>query len=159
MDLPEFKPAWWLPTAHLQTLWPAIARRKPRLKVTRERVELADGDFIDLDWSKDTDGPLVMIMHGLEGSINSHYALALMASLKQVGFSAVFMHFRGCSGEANRLPRAYHSGDTDDMHAVVEYITRAHKRDVFAAIGISLGGNALLKWLGQSGKENHCNVH
>ncbi len=154
MKLPEFEPAWWLPSAHLQTVWPAIFRQRPKLALKRERVELPDGDFIDLDWHGSGDAPLVLINHGLEGSINSHYARPIMTALANAGYSTVFMHFRSCSEETNRLPRSYHSGDTADIQSIVRHIANVHEREVFAAIGFSLGGNALLKWLGQTGKEN-----
>lgn len=154
MKAPIFKPAWWLPSSHLQTIWPALFRKRPKISVKRERVELTDGDFIDLDWYGSTSNPLVLINHGLEGSINSHYAKSLMNSLHYAGFATVFMHFRNCSEEPNRLPRAYHSGETGDLQTVIQHISEKHQLEVFAAIGFSLGGNALLKWLGESGDKN-----
>jgi len=154
MEKATFKPAWWLPNAHLQTLWPALFRKSPNITTHRERVELPDNDFIDLDWYGNPENPLVLINHGLEGAIDSHYASPLMSTLDKAGFSSVFMHFRNCSEEPNRLPRAYHSGDTGDIQSIITHILNEHKRDVFAAIGFSLGGNALLKWLGQSGTDN-----
>lgn len=154
MNASTFQPAWWLPTAHLQTIWPALFRRQPDIEVTRERVELADGDFLDLDWYGNLIDPLVLINHGLEGSINSHYALPLMNALNKSGFASVFMHFRNCSEEPNRLARAYHSGETGDVQSIIQHIFETHQREVFAAIGFSLGGNALLKWLGESGESN-----
>ncbi|NNJ92480.1 MAG: hydrolase, partial [Gammaproteobacteria bacterium] len=143
-----------LPTAHLQTIWPASFRKQPDIEVTRERVELADGDFLDLDWYGNLDHPLVLINHGLEGSINSHYALPLMDTLHKADFASVFMHFRNCSEEPNRLAKAYHSGETGDIQTIIQHILENYQREVFAAIGFSLGGNALLKWLGESGKSN-----
>jgi predicted alpha/beta-fold hydrolase len=119
-----------------------------------ERLELDDGDFIDLVWSQYQDRPVVLILHGLEGSANSHYVPGLIHQLEQHGYCPVLMHFRGCSGVPNRLIRSYHSGDTGDMATVVDYIGNKTGRPVFAAIGFSLGGNALLKWLGQSGSDN-----
>ena len=104
----NFKPAWWLRGPHLQTLWPAMMRRKIPLDLSRERVELPDGDFIDLDWMTQPDKslPIVIVLHGLEGSIESSYVRGLLRALQNGGFRAVLMHFRGCSGEHNRLPRA-----------------------------------------------------
>lgn len=157
METPNFKPAWWLPTAHLQTIWPALFRSKPDIQVTRERVELTDGDFIDLDWYGNVKDPLVLINHGLEGSVKSHYALPLMDALHKAGFASVFMHFRNCSEEPNRLPRAYHSGETGDVQAIIQHISDRHQREVFSAVGFSLGGNALLKWLGESAEANPLN--
>jgi predicted alpha/beta-fold hydrolase len=152
MSASEFKPAWWLPSPHLQTLWPVFFRRHRHLPMRRDRLELDDGDFVDLCWS-DVEGPLVLIVHGLQGSIHSHYAGTMIAALERAGFRPVFMHFRGCSGEPNRLPRSYHSGDTGDMRSVVDYLRMKQGVDVFAAVGFSLGGNALLKWLGQQGRD------
>jgi predicted alpha/beta-fold hydrolase len=150
----NFKPAWWLPSPHLQTLWPVLFRRRSRPDLVQERLELGDGDFLDLGWSTNSDHPAVLVLHGLEGSLRSHYAGALMLTLERAGYCPVFMHFRGCSGEPNRLPRSYHSGDTADLETVVDHIQRTTKRRVHAAIGFSLGGNVLLKWLGQSGDDN-----
>lgn len=153
-----FKPAWWLPNSHLQTLWPVLFRREIKnLPLERERLELPDGDFIDLDWlieNKDSDGPLVLILHGLEGSIESHYAKGTLQCVAQAGYRGVFMHFRGCSGEHNRLPRTYHSGETSDVDYVVKTILRRQPNVQLAAIGFSLGGNVLLKWLGETHQKN-----
>lgn len=146
----DFRPLWWLRNPHLQTLWPVFLRRRPLLDLRRERLELPDGDFLDLAWH-DAEGPLVLVLHGLEGSLRSHYASAIMASLAAAGYHAVFMHFRGCSGEPNRLDRAYHSGDTEDVAAVAEHAARAAGKALCGAVGYSLGGNVLLKWLGEQG--------
>ena len=145
----DFQPAWWLPGPHLQTLWPTFCRLRPRLDLTREQVELPDGDFLDLAWGPLRDGPLVLVLHGLEGSIRSHYAGGMLHTLAQAGFQAVLMHFRGCNGRPNRLPRSYHSGETGDLQQVIERL--APRGPVAAVIGFSLGGNVLLKWLGERG--------
>lgn len=149
-----FIPAWWLPSPHLQTLWPVMFRRRTVPDLSHERFELNDGDFVDLCWSRKTDRPVVIVLHGLEGSVHSHYAGSLMCSLENAGFRPVFMHFRGCGGEPNRLPRSYHSGDTQDLAQLVGHINRTSESSVHAAIGFSLGGNVLLKWLGQTGDSN-----
>jgi predicted alpha/beta-fold hydrolase len=115
----------------------------------RERIELADGDFIDIDWGPQHDGPVVLLLHGLEGSIRSHYAAGLMHSLGNRGFQVALMNFRGCSGEPNRLPRGYHSGDTGDLDALVTLLHDRLPERMLFAVGISLGGNVLLKWLGE----------
>ncbi len=128
-------------------------RKRPTLPLKHERLELEDGDFLDLAWLGSR-GPTVIIMHGLEGSIESHYVSGLMQQLHKDGFRILFMHFRGCSGEPNRLERSYHSGDTADFNRVVEYITRQTGEPPFAAIAFSLGGNVLLKWLGEQGKRS-----
>jgi predicted alpha/beta-fold hydrolase len=144
-----FKPAWWLRGQHAQTVWPSLFRRRAKLDLVRERVELPDGDFIDLSWSGPVDGPIVLFLHGLEGSLRSHYATGMMHALNRRGMRACFMHFRGCSDEPNRLPISYHSGKTDDPLAVLRYIEKEYARPVYGAIGVSLGGNVLLKLLGE----------
>lgn len=146
----DFHPAWWLRGAHAQTLWPVLFDRRPlRLEVRRERLELADGDFLDLAWCGSAHGPTVLVLHGLEGSLNSHYA-RLLERLTSAGYHCCFMHFRGCSGELNRLPRSYHSGDTGDLRSVLDHLAE-HGMPAFAVVGFSLGGNVLLKWLGEEG--------
>lgn len=147
----DFKPAWWLRGAHQQTTWATFFRKVPEFDLTKERVELDDGDFLDLAWTGSEQGEVVLILHGLEGSKDSPYAKGIMHTLSNAGFRCCLMHFRGCSGEPNRLPRSYHSGDTGDLQQVVDHIQQHHQRKVFAAIGYSLGGNALLKWVGEKG--------
>jgi hypothetical protein len=145
-----FKPAWWLPGPHLQTLFPHIFRKRNAPALTRERIELDDGDFLDIDWSGNDSGPLVLLLHGLEGSIRSHYATGLMNALSRCGFQVVLLNFRGCSGEPNRLPRSYHSGDTEDVDTILDRLCRRHPQRPVYIVGTSLGGNVLLKWLGEN---------
>jgi uncharacterized protein len=145
-----FAPPFWLRNPHIQTLWPKLFRPLPALPLRRERFELADGDFIDLAWATGGTGPIVLILHGLEGSLRSHYALPVMAALLRAGLQPVFMHLRGCSGEPNRLPCTYHSGAIEDLAEVLGLL-RAGGRPVAAAIGFSLGGNLLLRYLGSTG--------
>ncbi|MGF6273662.1 putative alpha/beta-fold hydrolase [Massilia sp. UYP11] len=141
----------WLPGGHLQTIYPATCVAKPPLAYRRERWHSADGDFVDLDFVDGRPGqPLVVLFHGLEGSSNSHYARGLMAALAARGWSGVVPHFRGCSGEANLAPRFYHSGDAGEVDWIVRKLRAAHQGALYAA-GVSLGGNALLRWLGESG--------
>ena len=150
-----FRPAWWLPGPHLQTLWAALFRRRGKPALERERVVLPDGDFLDLDWNghRSEDAPLVLLLHGLEGSSESPYAWGLLAAFRRRGWPAAVMHFRGCGGEPNRLARCYHSGETGDLAWVVSALRgRFPNRPLFAA-GVSLGGNVLLKWLGELGPE------
>ncbi|MET0071410.1 MAG: hydrolase [Candidatus Thiodiazotropha sp.] len=148
----EFKPPWWLVSPHLQTIWPSLLRSHPLPDLRWERVELRDGDFIDLAW-QDAEGPLVLLLHGLEGSLESHYAVPLISALRGAGFRPLFMHFRGCSGEPNRLPRSYHSGATEDLREIVE-VLRMRGEPPQAVVGISLGGNLLLKYLGESDRDS-----
>jgi predicted alpha/beta-fold hydrolase len=150
--MPEpFRPAWWCRNPHLQTLWPVLFRRHLRPTLRRERLEIPDGDFIDVDWTMNESGPIVILLHGLEGSSRSHYARSMLATLPRHGFRAVLMHFRGCSGEPNRLARAYHSGETGDFDFLVSTLRARAPDTPLAAIGYSLGGNVLLKWLGERG--------
>ncbi|EXI70624.1 MAG TPA: hydrolase [Candidatus Accumulibacter phosphatis] len=147
----------WLPGGHLQTVYPLLIRPDP-LPCHRQRWETPDGDFIDLDWVTAADAsaqpdcrPLLVIFHGLEGSSNSHYALTLLRAAAAVGWAAVAVNFRGCSGESNRLPRAYHSGDSEEIDWILRRLQTASPARRHYAVGVSLGGNALLKWLGESG--------
>lgn len=151
----HFKPAWWLRNPHLQTVWPRLFRKALKnLFLTSERVELPDGDFVDLEWAGEGRGPLVLILHGFEGSIHSHYAKGLLSTITKQGWRGVFMHFRGCSGVPNRLPRSYHSADTGDLAFIVNMLRQREPDVSISAIGISLGGNVLLKWLGESVDKN-----
>ena len=147
----RFRPAWWLPGAHLQTLYPTFARNRNYPALQRERLELPDGDFIDIDWTGNTQGPVVLVLHGLEGSLESHYTGGILAALAAQGYRSGLMYFRGCSGEPNRLPRNYHSGDTGDLQTVIRHIGKSNPGKPLAVIGYSLGGNVLLKWLGEQG--------
>lgn len=148
--LPYHAPKW-LPGGHAQTIYPLLIR-SPLPPYRRQRWETPDGDFIDLDWvDAAPDAPLVVLFHGLEGSSSSHYAVSLMRAVGLRGWSGVVVHFRGCSGEPNRLPRAYHSGDSGEIDWVLRRLRADFPvRPVFA-VGVSLGGNALLKWLGEQG--------
>jgi len=119
-----------------------------------EQLELDDGDFIDLCWSKKLSHKTVLVLHGLEGDINSHYINGILYRLEQSGYRPVLMHFRGCSGRVNRLARAYHSGETGDLAFIVDYIKEVTGDYPYAAIGFSLGANVLLKWLGETGENN-----
>ncbi|MEE9493714.1 MAG: hydrolase [Gammaproteobacteria bacterium] len=153
----QFKPAWWLPEGHTQTIYPSLFRKTRLPQMRRERLELPDGDFIDLDWAPDNSGPLVLMLHGLEGSINSHYAAGLVSTLYKASMSVVFMHFRGCSGEPNRLSRSYHSGDTGDLNFMIDKLRDQYPGREIYVLGVSLGGNVLLKWLGETGSQSGIN--
>ena len=148
-----FCPAWWLSSPHAQTLWPVLCRRRPRPPLRRERLELPDGDFLDLDWTIGERGPLALVLHGLEGSSESHYALGLLAALVRQGRRGVVMHFRGCGGQPNRLARGYCAADTADIAYLVDWLREQEPTAPLTAIGYSLGGNALLKWLGETGAD------
>ncbi|MCU6434546.1 alpha/beta fold hydrolase [Undibacterium sp. Jales W-56] len=145
----------WLPSGHLQTIYPALYISKPEVAFRRERWDTPDGDFIDVDFVDGAiDQPFVVMFHGLEGSSDSHYARALMALLQEQGWSGAVPHFRGCSGELNQAPRFYHSGDAQEIAWVVQKLHQQFRArqgsGKFYASGVSLGGNALLRWLGES---------
>lgn len=147
----------WLPGAHAQTIWPLLIKG-PLPAYRRERWDTPDGDFIDLDWVDGDPGmPCVALFHGLEGSSRSHYARRLMQAARQRGWHGVVVHFRGCSGEANRLARAYHSGDSTEIDWVLRALGARGHATLFAA-GVSLGGNALLKWTAELGDERNSPV-
>lgn len=144
----------WLAGGHAQTIWP-YGLQRPHVALRRERVETPDGDFWDFDWL-DADAaagaPLVVLFHGLEGGSQSHYARALLAALAHAQWRGVVPHFRGCGGEPNRLPRAYHSGDHAEIGEMLAAIRRAiPPATPLHAVGVSLGGSALLNWLGRAG--------
>ncbi len=151
LQIPKLSPPCWLKNPHLQTLWPKFVRLRPQLALTRERLELEDGDFIDLAWVAESSGPIVLMIHGLEGNLRSHYALPILNILACAGFRPVFMYLRGASGEPNRLPRTYHSGAAEDLAEVLALL-RKSGRPVAGAIGFSLGANLLLRYLGMNGK-------
>ncbi|MES3006706.1 MAG: alpha/beta fold hydrolase [Pseudomonadota bacterium] len=152
--VPEFASPWWLPDGHTQTLWRRFVSHAP-LPRRRQRIELADGDFIDLDWleaAPSPDLPSVFLLHGLCGSSASPYILSLQRLLHSHGYTSVAMNFRGCSGEINRLARAYHSGCIEDVEEVYQTLQRQTGGRSLAFVGFSLGGNVLLKWLSEIGR-------
>ena len=116
-----YRGAWWLPDGHAQTIYPYLFLRPAPLQYRRERIETPDGDFVDFDWL-DGEGPVVVLFHGLEGSSRSHYATAILGAAAARGWRGVVPHWRGCSGEPNRLPRAYHSGDHAEAAWMMESV-------------------------------------
>ncbi len=149
-----FKPAWWLSNAHLQTLYPALMRKTPLPPgLRRERLITSDNDFIDIDWCGDGNQPLIILLHGLTGSSQSGYIKGLQLALLTQGFRSAALNFRGCSGEYNHSARCYHSGETEDIHFLYQTLRQREPDTPFAAVGFSLGGNVLLKWLGEQGNK------
>jgi hypothetical protein len=141
-----------LPGGNAQTIYAALLARVPRPRVRRERWETPDGDFVDVDRvDAPAEAPLAVLFHGLEGGTGSHYARALLAGVCRRGWRAALPHFRGCGGELNRLPRAYHSGDSEEVDWMLRRLAAEAGPPPLYAIGVSLGGNALLKWLGERG--------
>lgn len=168
---PAYRAPWWLPGGHLQTIFP-VARKAQLPAYRRERWDTPDGDFIDLDWvdpstqsvapqaaltqpqteaPQPAPSPIFVLFHGLEGSSRSHYARSLILAAAARGWRGVVPHFRGCSGTPNRLPRAYHSGDSDEIDWILRRLRQVSAGAPVFAAGVSLGGNALLKWLGERG--------
>ena len=146
----------WLPGGNLQTIWPALWSRRPAgapPAYQRERWTTPDGDFIDVDLLPAQPGqPMLVLFHGLEGTSKSHYALSLAHDAQARGWGFAVPHFRGCSGELNLAPRAYHSGDYEELHWILLRL-RARAGAPLLACGVSLGGNALLRWVQECGDE------
>jgi len=147
----------WLPGGNVQTIWPALFARRfdgPVPAYWRERWTTPDDDFIDVDWQAGREAPstpLLVLFHGLEGSSASHYAQAFAHAARSRGWRYAVPHFRGCSGELNRGPRAYHSGDFEEIGWILERLRAQHPGPI-VAVGVSLGGNALLRWAEEAGE-------
>jgi len=149
-----FESPWWLPGPHLQTLWQPLVRNHPEIEVRRERIETKDGDFLDLDWHGESHRPLVILLHGLTGSTRSPYIVGMQTALGLNGFRSVAMNFRGCSGSPNRTWKAYHSGETEDLRHLIQWLKSRESDTELRAVGFSLGGNVLLKYLGEQGNKS-----
>lgn len=149
--LRDFRAARWAPGPHAQTLGARILRPSESPFVDRERLWTPDEDFLDLDWAPDPGpgAPVVLVMHGLEGSAQRRYMRNVCGELTRAGMLAVALNFRGCSGEPNRAPHYYHSGKTDDPDLVLRTLRERFPSRRFGALGFSLGGNVLLKLLGE----------
>jgi predicted alpha/beta-fold hydrolase len=154
--LEPFEPAPGLGNPHLQTLWGPLWRPTVHLQRPRERLWLADGDFLDIDWHgpHTTDAPLVLVLHGLTGSSNSPYVAGLQQALAAQGWASVAINWRGCSGEPNLQVRSYHSGASDDLAEVIQQLRARRPSAPLYAVGYSLGGNVLLKYLGETGTQS-----
>lgn len=148
----DFRAPWWARNRHVQTIWPRLVQKRLPLSYRKQRLELPDGDFVDLAWGEQVDDPkgMVVLFHGLEGSIESHYANDLMANCIELGWLPVLMHFRGCGEGINKLPRAYHSGETSDPLYFLEWLDEQYPDLSKVAVGFSLGANMLLKLLGEN---------
>lgn len=154
-----YRAPWWLPGGNAQTLWAAVASRRhwgqaPQWQ--RERWETPDGDFVDVDHARSDalpGAPMLVLFHGLEGSSASQYAVAFADFAASVGWAMAVPHFRGCSGELNRAPRAYHSGDFEEIDWLLRRFAHGHPGRPILAVGVSLGGNALMRWAGEFGHE------
>lgn len=149
MCVGRFKASWWLRSGHGQTLWPIFMRRV-RLDVRSERLELPDGDFVRLDWVG-TDGPIVVVLPGLQGDLQSSYVRGMLQACRERGWRGVLLNYRG-RGEPNRLPHSYHSGMTRDLHYLVYLLRQREPVTPIGIVGYSLGANICLKWLGEGGQ-------
>ena len=162
----DYRAPPWLPGGHLQTIWPALYGRRvvgPQPRYRRERWDTPDGDFVDVDFleegaAPDDARPLLVMFHGLEGSSASHYAEAFAGWARAQGWAFAVPHFRGCSGEINRAPRAYHSGDFEEIGWVLQRLRVQHGAPLLVA-GVSLGGNALLRWAEEAGAGAAATAH
>ncbi len=144
----------WLPNRHVMTVYAALVRWPSRLPIERERWELDDGDFLDVDRLRAADGaPLVIVCHGLEGSSRAGYVRGVMAAACARGLGALAINFRGCSGEINRLARYYHSGETGDLAHVIARARAERPARAIGLVGFSLGGNVVAKYLGERGDD------
>lgn len=147
----RFKPAWWLNNPHLQTLYPALFRKPPVPDLKRERLKTDDNDFVDIDFCGAGQQPLIILLHGLTGSSQSKYIKGLQQALLKQGMRSAALNFRGCSGEYNHSSRCYHSGETGDIDFLYRTLRKREPTTPMAAVGFSIGGNVLLKWLGEQG--------
>ena len=149
----KFKPAWWLPGPHLPTIWGKMVRRRPPVHDRLERIATPDGDHVTLvrmgTITKGT--PHLFILHGLEGKITAKYAHGMLAEARKLGWSGDMLMFRTCDGEINHARRFYHSGETTDLDFVIRRLLAEHPHVELMVCGVSLGGNVLLKWLGEQG--------
>ena len=153
----KFKPARWLKNRHAQTIYPAFPwAGAPRVRLRSENLELPDGDVAVVDWMTSgpearPDTPILIVLHGLEGSADSPYARMLLKSAAEHGWRAAVLHFRDCGDYRNRLPRRYHAGETNDIRYFLESLRAEGHEGPMVAAGYSLGGNVLLKYLGENG--------
>jgi predicted alpha/beta-fold hydrolase len=152
--VPPYRPAWFVPGRHLRTLWGKLVRRRPRVPTTVERWTTPDDDVLFIHRLHGSpDHPLLVLLHGLEGSPNSHYARGMLARARDLGWSAAALVFRTCGGEMNQTRRFYHSGETSDLDFAIRRLTSELPRTPIVLAGFSLGGNVLLKWLGERGTD------
>lgn len=145
----------WLPGGHLQTIHPVLFRKVAAVTDRRERLELEDGDFLDLEWAGGRSDRLAILSHGLEGCSRATYVQGMARALVKRGWDVLTWSFRGCSGELNRLASFYHSGMTEDLELVIRHAMRTHPAEKIDLIGFSLGGNLTLKYVGERGGEIH----
>lgn len=156
----SFRVPSWAKNRHVQTIWPRFIQKRLPLKYSMERLTLPDDDFVDVAWGPKPAEPsgIIVMFHGLEGSIRSHYANDMMANLSVNGWQVVMMHYRGCSGVPNLKPRGYHSGETGDPSFFLDWLNQKFPQLPKVAVGFSLGGNMLLKLLGENPAQKWLNA-
>jgi len=153
IKLSSFEPAWGLSNGHCQTIYPRYFVKHPDVKTAKERIATTDGDFLDLAWSiprsKQSPKSVAVIFHGLQGSVDSHYAKHAIHALCEENYIVVLMHFRGCSQAPNMTPRAYHSGEVEDPIMILNHVKQRYPHLPICAVGFSLGGNMLMNLLAE----------
>lgn len=150
-----YRPPAWLPGGHLQTVHPVLFRKVKTVTSRKQRLELDDGDFLDLEWAGNRGERLAIISHGLEGCSQAKYVQGMAAVLLKRGWDVLAWSFRGCSGEPNRLASFYHSGKTEDLDLVIQHALAVHPAKSIDLLGFSLGGNLTLKYVGERGTDIH----
>ena len=159
IEISSYRAPSWLPGGHPQTIWPALFRKVRKVTGDPERLELPDGDFIDLEWARKGNRRLAILSHGLEADFLTAYIQGMAAALVRRGWDVLVWNFRGCGTGPNRLLRMYHSGATEDLDAVVRHAMDRHLADSISLIGFSLGGNLTLKYLGEDAAALPDRVH
>jgi len=145
----EYKAPLFCSNPHIQTVVPTLFRKVSGVTYCRERIETPDGDFLDLDWSRVGSKRMAIVLHGLEGNSTRSYIMGMVKALNRENWDALAMNFRGCSGEPNRKLRMYHSGETEDLQTVIRHVKASGEYSDLALVGFSLGGNVILKYLGE----------
>ena len=153
IDPTDYNPPWWLRNHHVNTFYAGLFRKVEGVHYQRERLELPDGDFVDLDWSRVPGArQLVIVIHGMEGHADRPYVRGMIRQFNRMGWDGIGMNLRGCSGEPNRLLRTYHVGDTADLSEVIQKAAAAHIYKHIVLVGFSLGGNVVMKYAGERGE-------
>ena len=149
----EYQAPLWFINKHLHTVYPTLFRKGEDPNYERQRLSLSDGDFVDIDWLRSDSNKLVILCHGLEGSSKAQYMRGMAKALSSYGFDVVALNFRGCSGEPNKKPSSYHSGLTSDLDDLLSYVRNSFSYSQIHLLGFSLGGNVILKYLGERGSK------
>lgn len=149
---PSYRSPWLFRNGHVQTIYPNLCRRGPEIESRRTRITTPDDDFLDLDAVSIGSDRAVIVLHGLEGNTSRPYIRGMAAALSRAGWDVIALNFRGCSGEPNHRLRFYHMGDTEDIHTVIRHVLSADHYGTIALVGFSMGGNVILKYLGEQGE-------